>query len=847
MLRCRWPGIRTATPETFTGRSLATTQPLPDSAPSPDQTGTSAWEVPRQLPAAVGSFTGRGPELEMLTGHSGSEGSQTMVISAIGGTAGVGKTALAVQWAHQVAERFPDGQLYVNLRGYDQGQPLAPGDVLAGFLAALGVPGPQIPAELDDRAAAYRSVLAGRRVLIVLDNASDAGQVRPLLPGEPGCLVLVTSRDLLAGLVARDGAVRVLLDALPLDDAVALLRVLIGARVDAEPQAAAQLAGLCSCLPLALRVAAELAAARPTMSLVALAGELDGQGRLDALEAGADPGTAVRAVFSWSYRYLSPTAAQAFRLAALHPGTDFDSRAAAALSGTSDRAARRALAELTQACLLRHLGQDRYAIHDLLRAYAAELADTEDSKTDQRAALTRLFDYYLDTARRAADVLFPGDASAAADAADDGASSAVANDERAVRAWLDAERANLRAVTAYASEHDWPAHSVGLSVAMFRYLDMGGYFADALAIHSAAARAATRAGDRAAQADAVINIGTVYLALSRYPDGGQHFHRALRLSREVGHPLGELRALFNLSHVYLRMATYQDATASCQQALELSRSACDRVREARALGLLGLIALRQGRYRQAAAALAQAVTASRAIGDLSFLADSLNNLAEVEVRQGKFGKARKHLQEARTAARQIGHAMAEANVTATIGFADLKQGRYQQASRQLQQALSAFHDAGVPGAEADVLCYLGESDLRLGRAAQATDRCQHALTIYHQITEPSGEAEARNGLGEAALAQGALEDARAHHQAALAIAEQIASLGHQARAYEGLGNLSAAADDPAGARHHWQQALAIYQRMETRDISRIRAKLAASEAHKPNRTATVTAHDATSR
>jgi DNA-binding SARP family transcriptional activator/Tfp pilus assembly protein PilF len=791
--------------------------------------------VPRELPAAPVHFAGRTGELAALTRLLDRNGERVpaVVVSAIGGTAGVGKTALAVHWAHQVTDRFPDGQLYVNLRGYDPGQPLAPGEALAGFLAAFGVSGSEIPAEEAGRAAAYRSVLGGRRVLVMLDNARDAGQVRPLLPGEPGCLVLVTSRDMLAGLVARDGARRVQLDVLPLDDAVALLRALIGPRVDAEPQAAARLAGLCCCLPLALRVAAELAAVRPAMSLAELAGELHGQGRLDALEAGADPGTAVRAVFSWSCRYLSPATARVFRLVALHPGPDFDFRAVAALTRTSKPAAGRALAELTRASLLYPVGSDRYGMHDLLRGYAAELADAQDRETGRRGALTRLVDYYLHATRRAAGVLFPADAPAPADAPGDGASSAVGGDERAARAWLDAERANLAAVAAYASEHEWPEHAVGLSAAMFRYLDMGGFFADALAIHSAAARAAIRSGDPAAEAGAVINIGTVYLALSRYRESGQHFQRALGLSREVGYHLGELRALFNLSHVYLRQAAYPDATASCQQALELSRAVGDRVREARALGILGLIALRQGRYRQAAACLAEAAEASREVGDLGFLADSLINLGEVEVRQGLYHKARRHLEEARTTARQIGHAMAEANVTATIGLADLREGRYQQAAQQLQQALAAFHDAGVPGAEADVLCFLGESDLRLGRPAQASGRYQQALAIYQRSIEPSGEAEAHNGLGEAALARGGPGDARAHHQAALAIADQIACLDQQARAYEGLGNLSAATGDPAGARPHWQQALAIHLRMETPDIGRIRAKLGATETHKP--------------
>jgi tetratricopeptide (TPR) repeat protein/transcriptional regulator with XRE-family HTH domain len=790
--------------------------------------------VPRQLPGAVSYFTGRAAELAALTellDQASAQPPGTVVISAIGGTAGVGKTALAIQWAHRVARDFPDGQLYVNLRGYDPGRPMSAAESLAEFLAALGVPGPQIPAEEAGRAAAYRSVLAGRRVLIMLDNARDCEQVRPLLPGEPGCLVVVTSRDTLAGLVARDGARRVLLDVLPPGDAVALLRALIGPRADAEPQAAARLAGLCCCLPLTLRVAAELAAARSALSLAALAGELDGQGRLDALEAGGDQATAVRAVFSWSCGYLSPGAARAFRLAALHPGADFDTYAVAALTGTSHPAACRALSELTRACLLGAVGEDRYGMHDLLRAYAAELAVAQDPEPGRREALTHLFDHYLNAARRAAGILFPADAPAPADAPG-GASGAVISDERTARAWLDGERANLRAVAAFASEHGWPGHAIGLSVALFRYLHAGGYLPDALVIHGAAARGAIRAGDRAAEAGAVNNIGTVYAQLGRCQEAEQHFQRALGLSREAAEHLGEIRALLNLSMIYRLMGAYSDATTTCQQALELSRATGNQVREARALVMLGEIALRQGRYPQAAAGLVEATEAIRAAGDPAFLTVSLISLGEVEVRRGRYQQARRHLQEARTTACQIGHAILEAEVIALLGFADLREGRHQQAAQRLQQALAAFHDAGFSTDEARVLCWLGELQLRLGRPAQSAGRYQLALTIYQQITEPSGEAEARNGLGEAALAHGAPEDAHAHHQAALAIADQIASLNQHARAHEGLGNLSAAAGDAAPALLHWQQALARYTEMDVPDASRIRAKLVAAKTGK---------------
>ena len=349
-----------------------------------------AAELPRQLPAAVACFTGRDVELAALTSLLRQEtggAAPALVISAIGGTAGVGKTALAVQWAHQVAEHFPDGQLYANLRGYDPGQPTPAADVLAAFLRALGVPGQDIPPEADERAARYRSLLAGQRMLIVLDNAGSVEQVRPLLPGSPGCVVLVTSRDALAGLIARDGARRLDLDLLPLVEAVSLLRALIGGRIDSDSEAATALAIQCARLPLALRVAAELAATRPAAAVSDLVAELaDQQRRLDLMEAGADPQTAVRTVFSWSCRHLDPDTGRAFRLAALHPGLDLDSYAVAALTGTSRRRASQLLDQLARAHLIQTGTPGRYGMHDLLRGYASELAAAQDSEDDRREA-----------------------------------------------------------------------------------------------------------------------------------------------------------------------------------------------------------------------------------------------------------------------------------------------------------------------------------------------------------------------------------------------------------------------------------------------------------------------------
>ena len=343
--------------------------------------------APAQLPADVPAFTGRQEELSRLdrllaaTDDAGwPAGDPSAVrIALVSGTPGVGKTALAVRWAHRVSDQFRDGQLYVDLRGYHPEQPVASADALAGFLEALGVPRQDVPAAADDRAARYRTEIAGRRMLVVLDNAATVDQVRPLLPGAPTCFVLATSRNSLPGLVARHGAVRLDLDLLPLEDATRLLNALLGDRVVAEPTAAATLAMQCARLPLALRVASELAAGRPTEPLGQIVAELaDHRRRLDLLDAGGDRYTAVRAVFSWSYRSLPAKAARAFRLLGTHPAPDLDPPSAAAVIHSSVDSARQQLDILARAHLIEHTKRHpadagRYGMHDLLRAYATQL------------------------------------------------------------------------------------------------------------------------------------------------------------------------------------------------------------------------------------------------------------------------------------------------------------------------------------------------------------------------------------------------------------------------------------------------------------------------------------------
>jgi DNA-binding SARP family transcriptional activator/tetratricopeptide (TPR) repeat protein len=531
---------------------------------------TPGWQptamVPRQLPAAVSHLTGRAAELEALTGmHSDASGTRTVVIS---GTAGVGKTAVAVHWAHQVAERFGDGQLYVNLRGYDPGQPVAPADALAGFLRALGVLGQEIPDEIEERARLYRSRLAGRRVLVVLDNARDGEQVRPLLPGDPGCVAVVTSRDALAGLVAADGARRLDLDLLPLADAVGLLRSLIGPRAAHDPGATAELARLCARLPLALRNAAELAVARRATPVAELAAEL-AAGRLDGLDAGEDRAD-VRAVLSWSYRQLPDDAAGAFALAGLHPGDDLDAHAAAALTGSTAGQARKVLGQLHRASLLQATGPGRYGMHGLLRAYAREQAAARDTGGWRQQALTGLFDYYLAATAVAMDVLYPAEAHQRPGL---GPTPAIVPDmagQGGARAWLDAERENLVAAMVHCAGQGWADHAAGLADLLFRHLTNGSHQPEAHTIYGHALEVAREKKDQVSEAEAVSLIGELSLRRGEYQQAIGYLRQALTLFRQAGDLLGETATLLTLAEAMHGTGQPAAARAELETALRLA-------------------------------------------------------------------------------------------------------------------------------------------------------------------------------------------------------------------------------------------------------------------------------------
>jgi tetratricopeptide (TPR) repeat protein/transcriptional regulator with XRE-family HTH domain len=760
----------------------AASRRLPSAAPGKAAPVSGGRVVPRQLPPAVPAFAGRSSELATLSRVLTRPGG-TAVITAIGGTAGVGKTTLALRWGHQVAAEFPDGQLYVNLRGFGPSDtPASPGDAVRILLEGLDVAPERLPHSEEAQLNLYRSLLVGKRMLIVLDNARDEAQVRPLLPGSLTCRVVVTSRNLLAGLTALDAAHPLLLDVLTESEAWDLLKQRLGSeRLHADDDAVCQIIKACAYLPLALSIVAARAALRPDLPLTSIAAELiTGQG-LDAFTAG-EPAADVRAVLSWSYRQLEDDAARIFRLAGLHPGADFDRYAAAALTGMTVERAEEMLTTLAGGCLIQVTGPGRYGMHDLLREYARELSATNDSKQERQTALTALFDHYLYTTATAVDFLFPAARHLYPRIPMPATAVPPIADPAAARQWLDGERAALTAAAGHTADHGWPGHTTLLAVPLARYLYFGGHIPGALTILGHALDAARRTGDRVAEAMVLRQIGAGDVELGRPQQAADHYRQALALFRAADDRSGEAQALGSMGHAETGLGRYEQAARHIQEAVAIFRDIGDRFGEARSLGNLGLVRQRQGRYQEAA--------------DYQKLTADL--CREVCDRQG------------------------EAFALARLGVIDLRLGRHQPAAGYLRQALTLFEELSNKTSACEVLVKLGDVYAALGRTAQAAGNYEQVVAISREIGHLTQEADALNCLGELLLRTGEPAQARARHSAALRLASETDAASVAARAHAGLGAAHNALGNHAKAIRHWRLAHDAYVKMGAPEAEDIR-------------------------
>ena len=783
------------------------------SGPAPAPSATR----PAQLPPVVPGFAGRHAEFGALDAAA-ARNRDAVGIVAVCGTAGVGKTALAVRWAHRVAARFPDGLLYVNLQGFDPGGVLPSEDALRGFLTALGVTAGSLPDTPQAQVALYRSLTAGKRVLVVLDNARDAAHVRPLLPAEPGSLVLTTSRDDLVGLVARDGATRIGLDVLAPGEAVELLRQLIGDEV-ADPAELEDLAEHCARLPLALRVAAELVARRGRVGLEDLADE---RRRLDLLDAGADAATALRAVFSWSERNLPPAANRLFWLLGLHPGHDADTGAIAALAGLDPHRSRLLLDVLHGAHLVEPSGRDRWTMHDLLRAFARERAEERVDEPDRQRSLQHLYDFYLTGALDAMDVVFPETASWRRGAAEPAPPPPMSAAD--AKAWLDTERRTLVAITRTA-HGELGGYAVEFARAVDQYLTVGYHNADAFSVHRRALSAAERLGDPAGQARGLLELGRSHARSGAYGDADEHYRRALQLFRDLGDRAGEARTLHALGNNQSRVRRYHDALAGYGRALELSRETGDRNQEAVELASIGQVLHSLGRPEAAVSRYRQAAAIYAETGQRVGQGRILNDLGHALQSYGRFREAHDHHQRALRILHDIGDRAAESIALTELGRIHTQWGRHTEALEHHHRALAVFREIGDPVGETEVLVNLGTAYESMGRYGEASEAHQQAQTLAAKLGDRQLECAALNGQGHAAAAAGRYAFALACHEQALAHARTIEDREQEARSLDGTAAAHAGAGAVTEARRLWSAALAVYDDLSMPDAGVVRRRL----------------------
>lgn len=684
-------------------RPAAMVGPTPRPGPDCPAPGSGS-RSPAQLPLAASDFVGRQAELAQLDAclDEWAGGPTTVVISAVSGMAGIGKTALALRWAHQVAGRFSDGQLYVNLRGYDDADAVSPADALLGFLEALEVPLARIPSSTDARAGLYRSLLASRQMLVVLDNARDSDQVRPLLPGAGRCVVVVTSRDHLRGLVSAEGAKPLTLGVLSDEESLSLL----GCRIDrdrlaAEPAAVAEIIEATGRLPLALSIVAARMATRSTFPLSAFAAEL--------CPSGTGPGMLVdheiRKILSWSYRALSKDAARLFRLLGLHPGPDLTGGVAAALAGESLTAVTPSLRELAQLHLLTEHLPGRYALHDLLRTYAAELAQSSEQAEGRKAAYQRLYDYYLHSAHPAARLLQPHWIPIIPVPPLPTNVSPPVADHGAALVWFATERRVLLRLVRQAAETGFPQYAWQLAWALTTFLSPRGYWPDQLAVQRVAVAAAEELGDLGALAIASRLLSRAAFRLGQYDDAEYHIRRALDLFGQLSDLTGEAQTRHNYTEHCHLLGRSEEALLHAREALRLHRLAGSRPGEGRALNAIGYLYASAGDCHQAIINCTEALVQQRRIDDCNGQAATLD----------------------------------------TLGLAYAKLGDHDRATFYYQESIHLFRASADRFHEAETLIRLGETREAMADLTAAAEAFRRAEQIYDELGDSAAD-EARRRL-----------------------------------------------------------------------------------------------------
>ncbi|WP_144123913.1 AfsR/SARP family transcriptional regulator [Catellatospora sichuanensis] len=752
------------------GRTPPVPSPLPGQAPAP--AGASGTEpVPAELPAPAGHFIGRDEELSALDRLLEQQGPQPR-IAFVAGPGGMGKTALAVRWAHTIVPRFPDGQLYVDLGGHDPATALPPTQALAQVLASLGVPAGRIPAELPARSALYRTLLSERRMLVVLDNAAGPDQVLPLVPPTVASLLLVTSRSRPTALAVHHAVHAVALDALDRHAAVALLAQVLGqARVDREPAAAVELTELCAGMPLALRIAAAKLAARPGRLLAELTAELVHDDRLDELSVPGDS-RSVRTVFGSAYRALPVPAARLFRLLGLHPGATFTGHLAAAAAALTLPAARRVLAELVSAHLVAEVAPDRYRCHDLLRMYAKECAAADETGPARDETVARLLDWHLAVADAANRLVDPGRDRVRAAPTFPPAQLPFPDDAADALAFLDGERAGMQAVVRYAAEHGHYAAAWQLTYLLTGFFDSRGHWAERVELCRWGVTAAARCGDPAAEGLMRSGLGVALIMTRRFDEALDVLQSALTLTRRCGDARGEGHVHNNIAVANAGLRRHDEAVEAYQHALALHTS----------------------------------------IGNALGVAMGLNNIGDAYVRMGRAELSLEYLNRALPAAQELGNARLEAAALSGLGQAHAALGDLDAALDHLRQALAVRRHRGDRRHEADTRNTIGMTHLCRGDHRAALDEFGRALTLSREIADRHLEAAALANLGRTHLERDDPVAAAGYLRLAQTLRSRAPDDFESACIARDLGELARRAGDQAEARELWQLAVDLFRK-----------------------------------
>jgi tetratricopeptide (TPR) repeat protein/transcriptional regulator with XRE-family HTH domain len=754
-------------------------------APAEDVLAARAGEAPRAaaaatraLPRDIASFTGRQAELAQLLGAIDDLAADGGVvgIQAIDGMAGIGKTTFAVHTAHRLAPSFPDGQFFLPLHAHTPGQrPVRPADALASLLLTAGVAAAQIPPGLEARAARWRDVVAGKKILLLLDDAAGHEQVRPLLPGTAGSLVLITSRR---RLTALEDATVISLDILPPGEAAALLtRLAARPGLRAGDAAVGEITGLCGYLPLAIGMLARQLRHHPAWTPWELAAGLAvARDRLALMHA---ENLSVGAAFGLSYQDLPDDQQRLFRRLGLHPGPSIDAYAAAALDGTTLAVARRGLEGLYDQHLLAEPAPGRYQLHDLLREHARALA-AADNPAESDVTTGRLLDYYLHTAVAASRQAPMW--TTAQDRPPSGQPPIHAPDlstHQQAAAWLETEWPNLHAVADHAAALGRTLYAVQIPAAVGDLLLTHGHWSQAAALHRTALASACQTGNLPAQAGALNHLGLLQQLTGDYPAATASLAQAVELYSEARDRIGQARALTQLGFLRSLGGDYPAATASFRRALALARGSGNRPGQADALSCLGVVQRLTGDYPAAAVSLRQALALYCDFGDRLGEADALQELGTLQMLTGDYSTATASHQQALELFRDLGYRLGEARTLRELGMVQMETCDYPAAAASHRQALELFRDFGYRLGEAETLNSLGELSSRTSATHRARERHAGALAIARDVGVPLEEARALEGIGQSHLQDRNTSQGTAHLRQALAIYQRIGSPGAQ--------------------------------------------------------------------